>query len=276
MADRCGWVLLVLLLIGITQARAGEKVEFDRTLAKEPVYQSKEQGYFLLAIGPEAKKGVWVVADQDVVFVDLNGDRDLTGAGERVPMKDGWKPRKAIASDRPVKIMSLAKASGGFFVAVDVEGKRLQYGSIQPAHRREDAPVLRFDGPLAMGLASSGSDKQPLRRGSKPYEFAALITTIGPSQKGVWGPVVNHSKYVPASAHPVADFEFAPRNAGAAPPQTSSGLEPALLRMPVSRGRVGPEGSSQHEGQGHRLLPGLEGGRHRLGDVRGSYRGGLA
>jgi len=214
------WAVLVLLFIGVVQARAGENAKLDRAIAEGLGYESKEFGYFRLAVGSEAKSGVCVVAEGDILHVDRMRDHDLAGAEEHVPLKDGRlsKPLEMIVGNTPVTIVRLDKWFGGFNVAVDVKGKQLQYGIVQkPARRREDAPVLRFDGPLVMGLQMADPAKQPLRRGSKPYDFAALVTTAGSVQQGVWGPVIDHRKYVPADAHPVADFEFAPRKAGAPP-----------------------------------------------------------
>jgi len=169
-----------------------------------------------LAVGAEDKTGMWVVTDGDVFYMDFNGDRDLTGADERVPVRSGWKPREVVIGGTPVTVVSLQQTFESFTVRVDVKGKRLQYGLVRPARRREDAPVLRFDGVLAMGLAHEDPTRQPLGRGSKPHDFAALITTAGP-QKAFCGLVIDHKKYVPPDAHPVAEFEFAPPGAGRPP-----------------------------------------------------------
>jgi hypothetical protein len=68
-----------------------------------------------------------------------------------------------------------------------------------------------------MGLAHTDPSKQPLQRGSKPYSYSALVTTAGSDQEACWGPVIDNRKYVPADAHPVAEFEFRPKKAGAEP-----------------------------------------------------------
>jgi hypothetical protein len=211
---------LNLLLIGVIQARAGENAPIDRSIGQEPAYESKEFGYGRLAVGPKDKTGVLFVPNGDILRIDRNGDQILTEADEPVPFKDGRlpKPLEMTIGNTPVTIESLDKHFGGFYVAVDIKGKQLQYGIVvKPARRQEDAPILRFDGPLVMGLAERDPAKQWLRRGSKPYDFAALVTTVGPSHRGLWGPVINHRKYVPADAHPVAEFEFAARQAGAPP-----------------------------------------------------------
>src|SRR5262249_56626845 len=65
------------------KARFPDLTKIDRTLVKEPKYKNQPY-YALLAIGPEAKKRVWLVVDGEVVYVDRNGNGDLTEPNERV------------------------------------------------------------------------------------------------------------------------------------------------------------------------------------------------
>jgi hypothetical protein len=58
----------------------------DRTIAKEPAYHSKPR-YCLLAFGPEAKTRVWLVQDNDILYVDRNGNGDFTEPGKQVAGK---------------------------------------------------------------------------------------------------------------------------------------------------------------------------------------------
>jgi RNA polymerase sigma factor (sigma-70 family) len=67
----------------------GEPLQhIDRKIAKEPAYQSKPK-YCLLVFGPEAKKHVWLVQDGDTLYVDRNGNGDLTETGEKVTGRKG-------------------------------------------------------------------------------------------------------------------------------------------------------------------------------------------
>ncbi|MBO0697590.1 MAG: hypothetical protein J2P46_04285, partial [Zavarzinella sp.] len=65
---------------------AADLAKIDRAIAKQPAYQTKAPRYCLLVFGPEAKSRVWLVLDGDAVYVDRNGNGDLTDPGERVPM----------------------------------------------------------------------------------------------------------------------------------------------------------------------------------------------
>src|ERR1041384_4895482 len=71
--------------------------KLGRTIRKEPAYVSKHPLYGLAAFGPNGDKTMWMVLDKsaaegktyDVLYLDLNGDGDLTNPGERVtPDKD--------------------------------------------------------------------------------------------------------------------------------------------------------------------------------------------
>lgn len=56
--------------------------KLNRTIRKEPAYSARPY-YTLLAIGPDASKRVWMVLDGSTLFVDRNGNGDLTEEGER-------------------------------------------------------------------------------------------------------------------------------------------------------------------------------------------------
>src|SRR5262245_63785932 len=66
------------------QTWAVDLAKIGRSLRKEPAYESKQPQYCLLVFGPEAKTHVWVVLDGDVLYLDRNGNGDLTDPGERI------------------------------------------------------------------------------------------------------------------------------------------------------------------------------------------------
>jgi hypothetical protein len=83
-----GW-LIATVPAGAEDRGAGVLARIDRAIIKEPTYQSGAPRYCLLAFGPEAKFRVWLVQDGDVLYVDRNGDGDLTESGERIEKKRG-------------------------------------------------------------------------------------------------------------------------------------------------------------------------------------------
>jgi len=74
-----------ILFVMPSPASAVDLKKIPRTLAKEPAYATKQPKYCLLVFGPQATTRVWLVADGDFLYVDRNGNGDLTEPGERVP-----------------------------------------------------------------------------------------------------------------------------------------------------------------------------------------------
>jgi hypothetical protein len=68
-------------------AGAADLAKIDRTLHKEPAYRNAPK-YCLLVFGPNADFRVWLVQDGDVLYVDRNGNGDLTEPGEQVKLKN--------------------------------------------------------------------------------------------------------------------------------------------------------------------------------------------
>jgi hypothetical protein len=75
----CFWTLLLSPAL----AHAADLAKLDRTIKKEPAYKGKP-AYCLLVFGPEAKNRVWLVLDGNTLYVDRNGNGDLTEEGERI------------------------------------------------------------------------------------------------------------------------------------------------------------------------------------------------
>src|SRR4051812_41534235 len=85
---------LVWLALAPAAAWAVDLAKIDRTILKEPAYQTKEVKYCLLVFGPEAKTRVWLAQDGDTLYVDRNDNGDLTDPGERVTAEKGEGTRK--------------------------------------------------------------------------------------------------------------------------------------------------------------------------------------
>ncbi len=75
---------LVVTLLLLQPVLAADLDRIERTIAKEPHYESKQPGYVLLAFGPDAQSLVWLVVDDECVYIDRNGNRDLTDPDERL------------------------------------------------------------------------------------------------------------------------------------------------------------------------------------------------
>src|SRR5947207_1342564 len=79
-------IVLVTALVITSPLSAADLSQVERSLVKAPVYKSKPR-YCLLAFGPEAKMRVWLVQDGDTLYVDRNGNGDLTEGGEKIAAK---------------------------------------------------------------------------------------------------------------------------------------------------------------------------------------------
>jgi hypothetical protein len=78
------------LAVSSAPATAIDLTKIDRTITKEPAYKAKPE-YCLLVFGPEAKFRAWLVIDGDTLYVDRNGNGDLTEPGEKVVWKTDLK-----------------------------------------------------------------------------------------------------------------------------------------------------------------------------------------
>src|SRR4051812_21776583 len=76
-------VTLLALTTAVAAAPGADLSAIDRTVRKEPAYKGQPR-YCLLVFGPEAKARVWLVLDGDTLYVDRNGNGDLTEPGEKV------------------------------------------------------------------------------------------------------------------------------------------------------------------------------------------------
>jgi hypothetical protein len=74
----------LLLALGTPAHAAADLTTIDRAIRKEPAYRSKQPLYCLLVFGPEAKTRAWLVLDDEAVYLDRNGNGDLTEEGERL------------------------------------------------------------------------------------------------------------------------------------------------------------------------------------------------
>ncbi len=78
--------LLGLLAFASLTGQASGLAEVERTIGKEPNYPDKPR-YCLLVFGPVAQARVWLVRAGDRLYVDKNGNGDLTELGECVQME---------------------------------------------------------------------------------------------------------------------------------------------------------------------------------------------
>ena len=75
---------LILAVYPCAALLASDLTKIDRPAIKLPELPSGEARYCLLVFGPDAAKRVWLAHDGDRLYVDRNGNGDLTEPGETV------------------------------------------------------------------------------------------------------------------------------------------------------------------------------------------------
>jgi hypothetical protein len=179
-------VLLLLLSCAVLAGPAGA-IDFrtiDRTIKKEPRYAGTPS-YCLLVFGPQAKERVWLVLDGDTLYVDRNGNGDLTDKGERFKLPP-YQVRHLPSQFRSVAVGELA-VGGRKLGQLEVTTTRL-HPKLKPATDEEKKLAQQFrtlPGGTAVTLKITGLPVAAPATG-KPY--AKRITQLaGRDRQGYLG-----------------------------------------------------------------------------------------
>jgi hypothetical protein len=236
-----------LTLLCIAQPTWGvDLTKIERALAKQPVYQTKTPRYCLLVFGAEAKMRVWLVLDGNVLYVDRNGDGDLTGAAKRVELN----PNRQVFEVGPVSLadgkvhyaISLVRVKDKGRVEIYMDRKvalphrkdpseqntlmemagltsisfrkwmnrdNIEEFDFRFADRPQDAPIVHMDGPLTLKPMDK---RQEFVRGETPSRFPVMVGTPGLG-KGTFTQLL----FVPGDPDGVAEIAFPPRDADSNP-----------------------------------------------------------
>jgi hypothetical protein len=180
-----------LLLASGTAATtpAAGLAKIDRAIHKEPAYQGQPK-YCLLVFGPEAKFRVWLVRDGDVLYVDRNGNGDLTEKGERhvaAMRPDGikWPIGDVLEADGRTRHTDLRVEfrRGSYALHLRTADNIHQevgneFGPLRFSDKAQDAPLVHLAGPLTFLLPKRAEHPLQLIPG-KELHFIALIGTAG-------------------------------------------------------------------------------------------------
>ena len=150
---------LFLANIAAVSAAAVDLTKIDRTIAKEPAYKAKPK-YCLLVFGQEAKMRVWLVLDGDVLYVDRNGNGDLTEKGELEADPDGAYHLGHITEPggqtKHIGLLVRREKDGMVLSCTRTKGKYPQRsGHVVFASRSQEAPVIHFNGPVSVRFSSA-------------------------------------------------------------------------------------------------------------------------
>jgi hypothetical protein len=213
----CRPATLLTLLLVAQPALGVDLTKIDRTIAKEPAYQSKSPSFGLLVFGPEAKSRAWVVLDGDFLYVDRNCNGDLTEEGERLVIKR--KPPRAVDSvnvvitdlDGAKHQLTFRLTSTGVGLVARCHGSQYvgsTYRDDMPfAARPQDAPIVHLNGPLTLQLVDPPRQWAP----GETVDLVVLFGTPGLG-KGTFAYMIQGFP-----SRPTAEFQFPAKDPAAAP-----------------------------------------------------------
>jgi hypothetical protein len=249
------WRPFALLLVGVTLflfPSAGWSLDLatvPRQIHKHPKYRSEQPKFGLLVFGPNAEARVWVVIDGDTLYVDRNGNGDLTEPDERFDLdvshltketRDDAKTLKSIMlhdpkqkpelakDDQPILSCELRVTWFHVFQLVPTEGSYQEkswtkntfdvaifangcneFARAEFGDSPDEAAVVSFLGPKTFKYDCP--EEPVFQRGEGNYLRIAIYC------EGIQGKSVIDHDFVPASIHPVAEIECPSRFADRPP-----------------------------------------------------------
>lgn len=228
---------VVLTVVGLLMvapvALATDYQKIDRNLVKEPAYKTGKPRYALLLFGREAKLRVWAVMDGTTLYLDRDGNGDLTGKGECFASRG--KCKNITLADPDGKTKYVITSVGGYeekkptprealMVNVTIQGpiNYQQYCDVALADSAKKAGVAHFHGPLTAQPVTVSWKVPPglaLTLGDKATDMRMMIGTLD-EKAGCWTAVRSHvgeKSAFPASVHPQVDIEWPGPKPGSAP-----------------------------------------------------------
>ena len=150
--------LFVFSWIGI--ASGFELAQLERSIQKEPTYESGLAKYCLLVIGQKAKHRVWLAVDGNTLYLDRNGNGDLTDDIKTLAGREtGWVQLGDIGTDEGVygRLRVSRSTDGTFKLRINTPNRGGQYVGFSKAIRPtlgdtlDDAPIIHLGGPMTLG-----------------------------------------------------------------------------------------------------------------------------
>jgi len=192
-----------------------------RTIHREPAYRSKP-GYCLVVLGQTASTRMWLVFDKDDLYVDRHADGDLTLAADRVVVDNQGifrigKINEVAGISHDAELRRIKKGKDVLFLLwIAVNGYK-QAAGVDFSDKSRNAPILHFNGPLTLGLATE------FRR-PKEIELQAFVGIRGWARGKSDVLTSLPFEVVPAGIHPIAEVDF---------PSKDSGGQPIHVRVPL-------------------------------------------
>ncbi len=191
--------------------------KIERKIRKEPKYEG-EPRYLLLVFGPEAKFAVWLVLDGTTLYLDRNGNGDLTEEGKKFDYKGKLKggifrgieltePSGVKHTNLMIGFVNLGTVLYAKML-VTVGGKTVQHAgptNLVFSEFAGEAQIVHFGGTELVVRPSLSMPGYP--DANAPADFRVQVGTagIGPGSFASFA-----SERVSEGSGPVAEFEFTP------------------------------------------------------------------
>jgi hypothetical protein len=180
--------------------------------------------YCLLVFGPQAKARVWLVLDGRDLYLDRNGNADLTEPGERIQGKtnERWldfpvgtiQEANGVSRELSLRLRDFDFATGkttGLMIVQPGKGNRFagfdEASPLQLAHRPQQAPIIHVGGPLAVQWYG----ELPALIAGREAELNIAIGTPGLGKGSFCA--IQCCTVLDCKVSPVAEIEFPARNA---------------------------------------------------------------
>lgn len=141
-----------------------------RKIVKEPAYKQATQQYLRLLLGQDPPREIWIVRDGSDVYVDRNGNGDLTEPGEKVFQPDTDESasyvklgmvKDAHGQEHGPLECRIPTRGGPGQVRLQIAKKFAQEANFLPLGAAPaSACVLHFDGPLSSGFLGAKDSRR--------------------------------------------------------------------------------------------------------------------
>ncbi len=173
------FLLFTSFILWAASVQAADLTKIERRLAKEPAYQAKPK-YCLLVFGPEARTKVWLVIDGDTLYVDRNGNGNITEKDERIDLpkykKEEDSPSALIAGQREAKAGNIPD---GRFLHTDLEITQTQLNLDYKPTDPYAQSFKRLAQAAPDGILYTVSLAVETRSGRGRVKFEAVVDTQG-------------------------------------------------------------------------------------------------
>jgi hypothetical protein len=158
-------LLALAIILAAHLPATADPPKIDRSLKKEPTYQTKSPRYGLLIFGPTGADRVWLVQDGDTLHVDRNGNGDLTESGEKVPAEKPPEGRAPEEGEYTFEVGEIA-LGGRTHKGVSLHVLRLaKYDSAAISSRPEVKAALAKDPRTSVIMIRADVDVPGMRGG---------------------------------------------------------------------------------------------------------------